>query len=389
MRAVVFFAVAIAVFGLSHYYLWARLARDPGWPSQVASAAAWLLAGLACSIPLAMVVSRVMSFPPARFISAVAFTWMGVAFLLVVALLAGDLVGWILRAVGLVAGCDAGIDPERRRLLARWIAGAASASVAVLGAVAVRSAMMEVPVHEVRVALGRLPKEMAGLTIVQLTDLHIGSTLGGSFAASVVEKTNALKPDLVVITGDLVDGPVASLRDQVAPFAKLRARFGVYFVTGNHEYYSGVDQWIAEVRRMGIRVLRNERVSIGDPGATIDLAGVDDLGAEGFGPEHGPDYARAFRDLDPDRELILLAHRPRQVFEAARANVGLHLAGHTHGGQIWPWGYLVRLTEPYVSGLHRHTDRTQIYVSRGTGHWGPPMRLFTPSEITKIVLSPV
>jgi uncharacterized protein len=387
MRVFGFLAVVSVVLGLSHYYLWARLVRDPGWPTPIGSVGAWLLAGLACSMPVAMVLGRATAIPGARAVSFAAFTWMGVAFLLIVAVFLGDVVRWIVSAAAAFTG-TAVIDHERRRLLARGLAGAASASATVLGAISVRSATSEVQVHEVNVALGRLPRTLSGLTLVQLTDMHIGSTVAKDFAATVVEKTNALRPDAVVITGDLVDGSVLALREQVAPLARLRARFGVYFVTGNHEYYSGVDQWIREIERLGIRVLRNERVTIGDQGGSIDLAGVDDPGGDGFGPQRGPDYAKAFRDLDPEREIVLLAHRPRQVIEAAKANVGLHLAGHTHGGQIWPWGYLVRLTEPYVQGLHRHTERTQIYVSPGTGHWGPPMRLFTPAEITKVVLSP-
>jgi uncharacterized protein len=386
MRVIGFLAVMVAVLGLAHYYLWVRLVRDPGWPAPVATAGAWVLGALALSVPVTMLASQRLHFTATRALSAVAFTWMGVAFLLLLALLVGDVARWILRAVAVVLGSE--IDSERRKLLARGLAGAASASATALGGVALGSAAADVEVREVNVALGRLPKTLSGLTIVQLTDMHIGSIAGKSFAERIVEKTNALRPDAVVITGDLVDGSVAALRDQVSPIARLKARFGVYFVTGNHEYYSGVENWLAEIERMGIRVLRNERVQIGDRGDTIDLAGVDDLGGEGFGPQHGPDYARAFRDLDPEREIVLLAHRPRQVIEAAKANVGLHLAGHTHGGQIWPWGYMVRLTEPYVSGLHRHTEKTQIYVSRGTGCWGPPMRLFTPAEITKVILSP-
>jgi predicted MPP superfamily phosphohydrolase len=173
----------------------------------------------------------------------------------------------------------------------------------------------------------------------------------------------------------------------VEPLAKLRARYGVFFVTGNHEYYSGVDDWLAELERLGVRPLRNERVALGDRGASIDLAGVDDQSARGFGPGHGADYAKALGGAEPDRELILLAHQPSQIIHAARAGVGLQLSGHTHGGQIWPFGALVRLNQPYIAGLHRHDDRTQIYVSRGTGYWGPPMRLFCPAEITKVVLS--
>jgi predicted MPP superfamily phosphohydrolase len=239
----------------------------------------------------------------------------------------------------------------------------------------------------VGVKLERLPKELSGLSIVQLTDVHIGPTIGKKFLEHVVERSNDAKADAIVITGDLVDGSVASLRAHVEPLAKLRARYGVFFVTGNHEYYSGVDEWLEELGRLGVKPLRNERVALGDA-VSIDLAGVDDASARGFGPAHGPDYAKALGGALPDRELVLLAHQPSQIVHAARAGVGLQLSGHTHGGQIWPFGALVRLNQPYVAGLHKHDARTQIYVSRGTGYWGPPMRLFCPAEITKIVLAP-
>jgi len=238
----------------------------------------------------------------------------------------------------------------------------------------------------VGVKLERLPPALSGLTIVQLTDVHIGPTIGRSFLEHVVERTNQAKPDAIVITADLADGSVAALRTHVEPLAKLRARHGVFFVTGNHEYYSGVEEWLDELARLGVRPLRNERVAIVDASASIDLAGVDDASAHM--PGHGADYARALGGAAPDRELVLLAHQPSQIVHAARAGVGLQLSGHTHGGQIWPFGALVRLNQPYVAGLHRHDERTQIYVSRGTGYWGPPMRLFCPAEITKVVLAP-
>jgi uncharacterized protein len=180
-----------------------------------------------------------------------------------------------------------------------------------------------------------------------------------------------------------VDGSVSELREHIAPLAKLRARYGVYFVTGNHEYYSGADAWCAELERIGIRVLRNERVTIGENGASFDLAGIDDHSA--FGGDHGADLPRAVRGRDPTRELVLLAHQPRAIFDAVRHGVGLQLSGHTHGGQIWPWNYFVRLQQPVVSGLRRFGE-TWLFVSNGTGYWGPPMRLLAPAEITQIRL---
>jgi predicted MPP superfamily phosphohydrolase len=171
----------------------------------------------------------------------------------------------------------------------------------------------------------------------------------------------------------------------VAPLAGLKSRQGVYFVTGNHEYYAGVNEWLAHLPTLGVRVLRNERVAVGDGTHTFDLAGVDDWSARGM-PGHGPDLARAVEGRDAARELVLLAHQPRAIHEAAKHGVGLQLSGHTHGGQIWPWNFAVKLQQPYVAGLARHNKDTQLYVSRGTGYWGPPMRLGAPAEITRIRL---
>src|SRR5262249_39462489 len=189
----------------------------------------------------------------------------------------------------------------------------------------------------------------------------------------------------IFITGDLVDGSVEELADQVEPLGKLAARYGVYFVTGNHEYYSGVEEWCRHLPKLGIRVLRNERVSLGDARASIHLAGRDDYGSSRAGASHGYDLDRALAGRDPERELVLLAHQPGGFDEAARKGVGLQLSGHTHGGQLWPFTEAVRHVYKHFAGLDREGD-SQIYVSRGTGYWGPPMRLGAPAEITKIVL---
>jgi uncharacterized protein len=193
----------------------------------------------------------------------------------------------------------------------------------------------------------------------------------------------SLSPDLVAITGDLVDGSVEKLREHVAPLAQLaQARHGVFFVTGNHEYYSGVEEWFRYLPSLGIRPLDNERVEIA-PG--LDLAGIHD--PTGRGGAYGPDLPRALAGRDPSRPVVLLAHQPRQFAEAARSGVALTLSGHTHGGQIWPFSWLVALAQPYLAGLHRRGD-SQLYVSRGTGFWGPPLRVFAPPEITLLKLEP-
>lgn len=240
-------------------------------------------------------------------------------------------------------------------------------------------------IRDVRIGLRRLPSAMNGFKIVQLTDVHIGNTIGETFVRSVVESANAADPDVIVITGDLVDGPVSRLREAAAPLADLRAPHGVYFVTGNHEYYSGVDSWLEYLRTLGIRVLRNERVRIGSGEEYFDLAGIDDYRA-GFYRGHGPDLPRAVAGRDPRKELVLLAHQPRHVHEAKRHGVGLQLSGHTHGGQIWPWHYVAKASQGGLLAGHSHHEETQLYISRGTGYWGPPVRILAKPEIARLRL---
>jgi predicted MPP superfamily phosphohydrolase len=278
------------------------------------------------------------------------------------------------------------VDPGRRVVAARLAAATATAVSGALGAVALRAARGPVAVKRVEVELARLPEAHDGLRIVQITDIHVGPTIGRAFVEDVVRRVNARAPDLVAITGDLVDGSVRDIGEAVAPLADLRARHGVYFVTGNHEYFSGVGPWLGELARLGVRVLRNERVAIGAGADAFDLAGVDDYSAERYGgAPHTEAVARALAERDRARELVLLAHQPRSFAAAARFGVGLQLSGHTHGGQMWPFGLIVRLTQPFLAGLHRQ-GASQIYVSRGTGYWGPPMRLGAPAEITELIL---
>jgi predicted MPP superfamily phosphohydrolase len=238
---------------------------------------------------------------------------------------------------------------------------------------------------DVEVKLRKLPRALDGFTIVQISDLHVGMTIDRPFVQRVVDHANGLSPDVIALTGDLVDGKVADLRDDVAPLAQLRARHGVFAITGNHEYYSGADAWIAEITRLGARYLRNERVTIGAGDVSFDLAGVDDYSAAGF-PGHGEDLAAAVAGRDPARALVLLAHQPRQVRRAALHGVDLQLSGHTHGGQIWPWHYIVRIQQGGLLAGRYEYQGTQLYVTRGCGYWGPPVRLLAPLEITRVIL---
>jgi len=240
-------------------------------------------------------------------------------------------------------------------------------------------------VKEVPVTITDLPEDFEAFRIVQITDLHISPTFRRSCVEEIVEVVNTLNADIVALTGDLVDGTVEQLAYDVAPLGKIKSTMGNYFVTGNHEYYSGVIEWIEEVRRLGFSVLINEHRIITSGKRKMLLAGVTDYREGRMLPEHRSDPHKALKAAPVADIKILLAHQPKNIFDASRAGYDLQICGHTHGGQFFPWNLLVGFTQPYVSGLHKH-ENTQIYVSRGTGYWGPPMRVGSPSEITLIKL---
>ena len=232
----------------------------------------------------------------------------------------------------------------------------------------------------VTVPLAKLPRSAHGYRIAVVSDIHLGPVLGRDFCQRVVDTINSTQPDLIAVVGDLVDGSVKDLGPAAAPLARLRARHGSYFVTGNHEYYSGAAQWVREVRELGLHPLENARTEM----AGFDLAGVNDVAGESEG--HGPDFGRALGDRDTSRAVVLLAHQPVQIHDAVKHGVDLQLSGHTHGGQLWPGNYIAELANPTVAGLERYGD-TQLYVSRGAGAWGPPTRVGAPSDITVVELA--
>ena len=383
---VAFVVVGALLLVLAHLYLRRRLLRDTALPHIWRRAGTAALVGLAAAVPGAWVAARL--FQSSGVVVYAAFVWIGLLFYLCLLLGAWDAGRHAVRGMnklrGIVAPPD---DPGRRAFLARAVAGTAFGASTAIGAVGLRNALGDITTPEVEVKLDRLPRRLSGLTIAQLSDVHIGPILDGRFLEHLVEQTNAMKPDLVVITGDLVDGSVEGLGPAIATLGNLRSRYGTFFCTGNHEYYSGADDWNAFLGKIGIRVLMNERVSIGDKGASFDLAGIPDPQGAFFSEDHRASLSMALDGRDEEREVVLLAHRPSQVDNAAARRVGLQLSGHTHGGQLWPFGQLARLSEPYLSGLHRHGDLTQVYVSRGTGFWGPPMRVMAPAEIARIVLT--
>jgi predicted MPP superfamily phosphohydrolase len=364
-----------------HVYVARRLVLDPGLPEPWRTVCLALIVGLGACLILQPIGERRLSPARARWIAWPASLWMGFAFLLLLQLLASDALLWLAGRSALAAPA-AGGEPSD-------LAGLRAAVVCLVALVAaaagLRSALRPPRLERVELRLARWPSALDGFRVAQISDLHIGPILGRAFAAHLVERVAALEPDLVVVTGDLVDGSVKQLADEVAPLAGLRGRYGVFFVTGNHDHYSGASAWAERAGELGMRVLRNQRVESRAGGAVFDLAGVDDHRGDLIGGEGGEDLDAALGGRDPERPALLLAHDPSTFKRASQRDVDLQLSGHTHGGQIWPFGLFVRLVIPFVAGHYRRGE-AQLYVSRGSGFWGPPMRLLAPAEITEIVL---
>ena len=365
-----FVALALSLIAGAHWYIAKRLVLDPGLGGLTRTLALGAIAGLGVGAILTPGLERWLAPPLLRVVAFPFLVWMGLFWLAFVSLAVSDLV------LGLMGSTARDISAPRAVVVAAFVAGAAG--------LALRNGLHVPAVRRVEIALARWPRALDGFRIVQISDIHIGPVLGRGFAAALTARVNALAPDLVAVTGDLVDGDVERLRDDVEPFAALRARHGVFFVTGNHDVYSGGEPWVERVRELGIRPLRNERVEIGGA-AGFDLAGVDDHRGD-WVRGSSEDLGAALAGRDPARAVVLLAHDPGSFRRAAAHDVDLQLSGHTHGGQIWPFNFVVRLAVPWVAGLHR-VGASQLYVSRGSGFWGPPMRLFAPAEITEIVLT--
>jgi uncharacterized protein len=381
-RFVLFGITATAVLGLVHLYLYRRLVRD-------VTTRPWLRrlgAALFVLGPLTFVTGRFVfrELPPgtAATVGTAVLLWSGLIIYLFLSMLVLGLARW---SAGKVLPRAPGVDAARRQFLARATAGTAlAASTSMVGFGAFR-AFTPAQVTELPIKLPHLPRALDGLTIVQLTDVHVGGIIERRFLEERVAAASALKPDVIVITGDLVDGTVAQLGSTVAEISKLRSRYGTFFCTGNHDYYAGADEWAAALRKMGVRPLRNERVEIGDAGASFDLIGVDDWGMSG-GTGRGYDLDQALAGRDPGRASVLLAHQPNNFEVVAQKGLGLQLSGHTHGGQFFPGTLIAELIFTFTAGLYGVGD-SKLYVSRGTGFVGPPLRLGSPPELVKVVLT--
>jgi predicted MPP superfamily phosphohydrolase len=427
-----FATVVLLAVLLLHGYLWWRLVRSttrPGRTRRLLTLGVVVLAAL----PMGAVLLRREDSTLSTVVQWIGFSWLGIAFYLFLTLLVLEPVRLLLRhrsrgvadhdgepvvasgarraprsddaaarrASGTARGGgavrqdgdvtahreeDGVLSPSRRLLLARGVAvtaGAVALGTAGTGAYLANSAPV---VRRVPITLAGLDPALEGLRIVTFSDGHLSALYGGRRFERLVEIVNAQRPDVVAIVGDLVDGELGELREEVAPLADLVSEQGVYFVTGNHEYFVDTTAWLRHLPTLGVQVLRNERVPIVRGGASVDLAGIDDRTAVSSGvPGHGADLDAALDGRDDAVPLVLMAHQPVQVEQAAAAGVGLQLSGHTHGGQLWPFDYAVRLDQPAVQGLSRVGD-TQLYVTTGAGFWGPPMRIGARPEVAVVEL---
>ncbi|MEE2788086.1 MAG: metallophosphoesterase [Myxococcota bacterium] len=377
---VLFFTVFVALAIAIHVYLYRRLARDVFQHPRLQKSlrCVFILGGLGLVGGLPIV--RLLPEGPGQVLAFICFGWMGfIAIATPIAVLWELPRFWVRRAQH--------VDEGRRRMLAKGVATVTTLSAGAAVARGVDRALSAPDIVEVSVPIAQQAPALKGLRIVQLSDVHFGNTIGRDFAEYLVETVNALDADVVALTGDFVDGSVAKLGETVSVLQGLKSRYGLYFVTGNHEYYSGVHEWVAAFESWGIRVLRNERQRLMHRGQPFDLIGVDDWRGARHAPGHGHDLDRAVRGRDASVPSILLAHQPKAIHDASKAGIDLVLSGHTHGGQIWPFNYAVKLVQPYVQGLHRHSPRTWIYVHRGTRYWGPPVRLGVNSEIAVLTVT--
>lgn len=373
-------SVTLCVAGV-HLYLWQRMVKDTALPKVARRIAGTVLIICVLLFPLGRYLNRIGVY---SLVFLPLFFWLGNAMVLAMYLMTADSLRFIwkrLRPKNLAVA----VDQERRIFLNRSLAWGGIASSAVTQIYGYQQAYA-INVKPVDVPIANLPTEFHGFRIAQITDLHVGPLIQRNFVEQVVAQINDLDVDLVAVTGDIVDGSVEELKFHVAPLKDLRSVHGTFFVTGNHEFYSGADSWCAHFEALGFRVLRNEAFLLERSSSALHIAGIEDWSSGYFG--EGPDLEKTFAQCNAKWPLVLLSHQPKSFDLARTKGVALQISGHTHGGQIWPIGLLLPLVySRYNRGLYK-VDQSHIYVSCGTGFWGPALRIAAPSEITVIRLIP-
>ncbi|AUT62105.1 metallophosphoesterase [Paraburkholderia terrae] len=381
MRRLSFFVRIIAIGILLHVYVGIRIIPELPVDAAVKGLCALWLVLSVLLIPVGMIARSLQTQPLGDRLAWAGLIALGLFSSLLVLTFARELLLLVVMIVHAIA--PQAVNP------ARWEINSAIAVplLALLStAIGFFNARRRARVVSIDVPIKDLPHALDGFTIVQISDIHVGPTIKRGYVDAIVDAVNRLEPDLIAVTGDVVDSSVEHLADHTRPLSRLSARHGAYLVTGNHEYYSGAHAWIAEFQRLGLHVLLNEHVVVEHDGAQAVIAGVTDFSAGHFDPAHESDPAAALEGAPGDVLIkVLLAHQPRSAEAAADAGFTLQLSGHTHGGQFFPWNFAVRLQQPFVAGLSR-LDDLWVYTSRGTGYWGPPKRLGAPSEITRLRL---
>jgi predicted MPP superfamily phosphohydrolase/heme/copper-type cytochrome/quinol oxidase subunit 4 len=354
---------------------WTLVLANTQWPTAAVAAGTIAFAGALVALPVFMYLGH-GSRHHWDWAAATGDTILGVIWVL----FSWAVLGNVLRLALAIGGVA---DPLRARIVAVSVA-AVSLVLVLWGYV---EAMRVPRIRRVDVTIPRLGAGLDGVRVVLLTDTHYGPINRARWSAGVVAAVNELDADIVCHTGDIADGSVSERREQAAPLGDVRARLARTYVTGNHEYFGEAQGWLDHMAELGWEPLHNRHIVVERDGSQLVVAGVDDLtAAASRRAGHRADHAAALADVDSDLPVMLLAHQPKQIGEAVAHGVDLQISGHTHGGQIWPFHLLVQLDQPTVQGLSRHGDRTQLYTSRGTGFWGPPLRVFAPSEITVLTL---
>jgi uncharacterized protein len=392
-----FFLLLSAIAALAHFYMWRRLVRDTTAPG--GRGRRWGTAALVAAF--VVMVAALGIGGEVALLAWPGYLWLAMMFYLTILLGILEIPRVLLlrrakalaKTPALVGAPDESAPdesaqgpegPSRRVFIARSFALAGGITAGGIVGYGATQALGDPELTRVPVALGKLDPSLSGFRIAVVSDIHLGPLRGRSHTERIVRMINEQQPDLVAIVGDLVDGEVDKLGEAAAPLRDLVSKHGSFFVTGNHEYYSGFEPWLAELERLGVDPLRNERVAIERGGAGFDLAGVNDVGGRSF--NDGPDFGRALDGRDTSRPVVLMAHQPVQVVDAAKHGVDLQLSGHTHGGQMFPFHAIVPVQQPVVAGLEK-IDGTWVYVTRGAGFWGPPVRVGAPPEISVIELS--